>query len=149
MGGSAGDAGGTTFVPILPLMVFVMAWGGAGYVLTRFSEWNGLWVLLICTFIAIVLGCLMYYVLAKVMPRYDDSMKELDYDPAGQLGYISIPAADGAVGEMKYVLQGTMRSIGVRAETGQRLSKGDRVIILKVDKGIAAVTLFERETEYE
>ncbi|AIQ66968.1 hypothetical protein PGRAT_04390 [Paenibacillus graminis] len=144
MGG--GDAGGPGFVPILPLMVFVTVWGGTGYVLTRFSGMNRLAVVLIGTVVALLVGCLMYAVLARVMTRYDNSMNELDYEQAGQLGYISIAAADGAVGEMKYVLHGTMRSIGVRAETGQQLVRGDRVIILKVDKGIASVTLFERES---
>ncbi|WP_158442589.1 hypothetical protein [Paenibacillus sabinae] len=104
-------------------------------------------VVLICTVVALLLGCLMYAVLDRVMTRYDNSMNEMDYDPTGQLGYISISAVDGAVGEMKYVLHGTMRSIGVRAETGQQLAKGDRVIILKVKKGMASVTLFEREIE--
>ncbi|MNC43038.1 hypothetical protein D3C75_918810 [compost metagenome] len=108
---------------------------------------NMLAVLLICTVVALLLGCLIYALLARVMIRYDSSMNEMDYDPSGQLGYISIPALDGAVGEMKYVLHGTMRSIGVRADAGQQLAKGDRVIILKVDKGMAAVTLFERESE--
>lgn len=145
MGG--GDAGGPGFAPILPLMVFVTVWGGTGYVLTRFSGMNMLAVLLICTVVALLVGCLMYALLARVMIRYDSSMNEMDYDPSGQLGYISIPALDGAVGEMKYVLHGTMRSIGVRADAGQQLAKGDRVIILKVDKGMAAVTLFERESE--
>ncbi|GGG08786.1 hypothetical protein GCM10010912_61690 [Paenibacillus albidus] len=134
-------------MPILPLMVFVTVWGGTGYVLTRFSGMNMLAVVLICTVVALLLGCLMYAGLARVMTRYDSSMNEMDYEQAGQLGYISISAVDGAVGEMKYVLHGTMRSIGVRAETGQQLDKGDRVIILKVDKGMAAVTLFEREIE--
>ncbi|WP_156830205.1 hypothetical protein [Paenibacillus sp. HW567] len=142
-----GDAGGPGFVPILPLMVFVTVWGGTGYVLSRFSGMNMLAVVLICTVVALLLGCLIYGVLARVMTRYDSSMNELDYEQVGQLGYISISAVDGAVGEMKYVLHGTMRSIGVRAETGQRLAKGDRVIILKVDKGMATVTLFERDIE--
>lgn len=133
-------------MPILPLMVFVTVWGGSGYVLTRFSGMKMLAVVLICTGIALLLGCLMYAVLARVMTRYDNSMNKMDYEQAGQLGYISISAVDGAVGEMKYVLHGTMRSIGVRAETGQQLAKGDRVIILKVDKGMAVVTLFERKT---
>ncbi|WP_156118567.1 hypothetical protein [Paenibacillus sp. FSL P4-0081] len=140
-----GDAGGPGFVPILPLMVFVTVWGGSGYVLIRFSGMSVLAVVLICTMIALLTGCLMYAVLARVMTRYDSSMNELDYEQAGQLGYISVPAADGAAGEMKYVLHGTMRSIGVRAATGQQLVRGDRVIILKVDKGMAEVTLFERE----
>ncbi|SEU26362.1 hypothetical protein [Paenibacillus sp. NFR01] len=142
-----GDSGGTGFVPILPLMVFVAAWGGAGYVMTRFSTLTMLAVLIICTLIALVLGCLMYALLARVMNRYDSSMKELDYDPTGQLGYVSVPAGESGVGEMKYVLHGTMRSIGIRADAGQVLAKGDRVIILKVDKGLAAVALFEREIE--
>ncbi|QSF47351.1 hypothetical protein [Paenibacillus tianjinensis] len=142
-----GDAGGPGFVPILPLMVFVTVWGGTGYVFTRFSGMTMLAVVLISTVVALLLGCLMYVVLARVMTRYDSSMNEMDYEQAGQLGYISIPAMDGAVGEMKYVLHGTMRSLGVRAEAGQQLAKGDRVIILKVDKGMATVTLFEREFE--
>ncbi|WP_235192058.1 hypothetical protein [Paenibacillus sp. FSL R7-277] len=142
-----GDAGGPGFLPILPLMVFVTVWGGTGYMLVKYSGMQLLTVVLVCTLIALLPGILLYTVLARVMTRYDSSMSELDYDPAGQLGYISIAAADGAVGEMKYVLHGTMRSIGVRAESGQSLLRGDRVIIVKTDKGIAAVTLFEREME--
>ncbi|QUL53194.1 hypothetical protein KDC22_22615 [Paenibacillus tritici] len=140
-----GDSGGPGFLPILPLMVFVTVWGGTGYVLTRFSGMQLLAVVLVCTLVALLPGILLYTVLARVMTRYDSSMSELDYEPAGQLGYISVAAEDGAVGEMKYVLHGTMRSIGVRAEAGQQLMRGDRVIIVKTDKGIAAVTLFERE----
>lgn len=115
--------------------------------LVKYSGMQLLAVVLVCTLIALLPGILLYTVLARVMTRYDSSMSELDYDPAGQLGYISIAAADGAVGEMKYVLHGTMRSIGVRAYSGQSLLRGDRVIIVKTDKGIAAVTLFERAME--
>ncbi|WP_187355454.1 hypothetical protein ['Paenibacillus yunnanensis' Narsing Rao et al. 2020] len=129
------------------MMVFITVWGGTGYALTRFSEMTMLAVMLLCTIVALLLGSLMYIVLARVMIRYDNSMNETEYEQTGQLGYISIAAGDGAVGEMKYVLHGTMRSIGVRAEMGQQLAKGDRVIILKVDKGIAAVTLFDRQIE--
>ncbi|WP_438432702.1 hypothetical protein [Gorillibacterium sp. sgz500922] len=142
-----GDAGGPGFVPILPLMVFVTVWGGTGYALTRFSSMSMPSVLLSCTAVALLLGCLLYAVLARLMRRYDNSMNELEYDPTGHLGYISIAAADGSVGEMKYVLHGTMRSMGVRAEPGQQLAKGDKVIILRVDKGMAAVTLFERDID--
>lgn len=141
-GGS--DAGGPGVLPILPLMVSVTVWGGTGYMLTKFSGMQLLPVVLVCTVIALLPGILLYTVLARIMTRYD-SMSEWEYDPAGQLGYISIAAADGAVGEMKYVLLGTMRSIGVRAEPGQELNRGDRVIIVRVEKGLAAVTLFERE----
>ncbi|WNS46036.1 hypothetical protein [Paenibacillus sp. MMS20-IR301] len=146
-GAGAGDAGGPGFVPVLPVMVFVAVWGGTGYTLTRFSAMQLTAVILVCSLIALLTGCLMYAVLARVMNRYDSSMNELEYDPAGLLGYISIAAADGAVGEMKYVQHGTMRSIGVRADSGQQLVKGDRVIILQVDKGLAAVAFFEREIE--
>lgn len=140
-------AGGHGFMPLLlPLTVSVTVWGGTGYVLVRFSGMNLPSAVLICTVIALLPGCLLYIVLIRMMTRYDSSMNESDYDLAGQLGYISIAAEDGTAGEMKYVLHGTMRSIGVRAETGQQLAKGDRVIILKVDKGMAEVTLFERET---
>ena len=142
-----GDAGGAGFVPILPLMVFVTAWGGTGYILTRFSGMYILAVVLTSTLIALLLSCLIYVGLARVMRRYDNSMNEMDYEQAGQLGYISIPAEAGAIGEMKYVLDGTTRSIGVRAETGQHFAKGDRVVILRVDRGMAVVTLFEREIE--
>ncbi|WP_090714308.1 hypothetical protein [Paenibacillus typhae] len=139
-------AGGHGFVPLLPLIVSVTVWGGTGYVLVRFSGMNLPSAILICTVIALLPGCLLYAVLIRMMTRYDSSMNESDYDLAGQLGYISIAAEDGTAGEMKYVLHGTMRSIGVRAEAGQELAKGDRVIILKVVKGMAEVTLFERET---
>ncbi|MDF9848130.1 hypothetical protein [Paenibacillus sp. PastM-2] len=142
----AGGTGGHGFVPLLPLIVFVTVWGGTGYVLVRFSGLTLPSAILICTVIALLPGCLLYVVLVRMMTRYDSSMNESDYELAGQLGYISIAAEDGTTGEMKYVLHGTMRSIGVRAETGQQLAKGDRVIILKVDKGMAEVTLFERET---
>lgn len=139
------DAGGPGVLPVLPLMVSLTVWGGTGYILTRFSGMQLLPVVLICTVIALLPGILLYMVLARIMTRYDSSMSEWEYDPAGQLGYISIAAADGAVGEMKYVLHGTMRSIGVRAEAGQELRRGDRVIIVRVEKGIAAVTFFERQ----
>lgn len=142
-----GDTGGPGFMPILPLIVFVTVWGGTGYVLLRFSNMLMFLIVLLSSLIALLFGCLIYMLLAFVMTRYDNSMKEMDYVPEGQLGYISISAADGAVGEMKYVLDRTMRSIGVRAEAGQQLVKGDRVIILKVEKGMAAVTLFERDRE--
>jgi hypothetical protein len=142
-----GDPGGAGFVPILPLMAFVTAWGGMGYVLMRFSQMNLYAVILVCTLVALLLGGLIYGILFRVMTRYDSSMNEVEYEPVGQLGYISIAAADGAVGEMKYVLHGTKRSMGIRAEAGQRLLKGDKVIIVKVDKGLAAVTLFERQSK--
>lgn len=132
-------------IPLLPFLAFITTWGGAGYILRTVGAVNLALALLAATAVALAVGGLIYGILHKLTTGYDHSMAEEDYQLTGQLGYMSVPAAGGNVGEMKYVLQGTNRSVSVRSERGEELPKGSRVIILRMEKGIATVTRFHED----
>lgn len=78
------------------------------------------------------------------MLRDESVMKDMDYQLVGTLGTISIPVQLESIGEMKFILHGTTRSIGVKEQDGYMIPKGTKVVILKVEKGIAVVSMFEK-----
>lgn len=143
-GASAGH-GGLLLSP-LPLLVLLTVWGGVGFLLLQLSSFGLGIVLVLCTVTALAAGAVIYYLLSRLMSRYDNSMKQEEYELEGQLGYLSVPVSGPAIGEMKYVLHGTTRSVSVRSETGEFLAKGTKVIIVRLEKGIAVVIAFESIT---
>jgi hypothetical protein len=75
--------------------------------------------------------------------RDEHVMKEENYQIEGTLGMITATIPPQGTGEMKYVLGGTTRSVGVRGQHGEEITKGTKVVIVGMEKGIASVTLFE------
>jgi len=121
------------------LTAFLAWFGGAGYLLTRYS---GLWFALALG-IAVLFGlagaAIIFLFLSRVMISHEEVMDQADYEMVGVLGNVSSPIRAGGTGELIYSQAGTRRSCGVRAEDGAAIEKGTEVVVTRYERGIAFV----------
>jgi hypothetical protein len=120
-----------------------LAWfGGAGYLLTRFS---GVWFvtglsLAVCS--GLVGGAIVFLFLSRVLISQEESMDPADYEMTGVLGRVSVSIREKGTGEIIYSQAGTRRTCGARGEDGNAIAKGTEVVVTRYEKGIAYVRLW-------
>ena len=149
-GGAAnnGDAAhihrGATVSPFNPpsLAAFLAWFGGAGYLLTRFSA---LWVgtaLSLSVLAGLVGGAIIFFFLTKVLISDQEYLDPADFEMVGVLGKLSVPIRQGGTGELIYSQMGTRRVCGARTDNGGAIAKGTEVVVTRYDRGIAYVRLW-------
>jgi membrane protein implicated in regulation of membrane protease activity len=124
------------------LTAFLAWFGGAGYLLTRYS---GLWVgfgLLVSVVFGFVGGGIVFLFLSRVLISEEENMDPADYEMVGVLGKLSSSIRAGGTGEMVYAQMGTRRVCGARSDDGSAIAKGTEVVVTLYDKGIAYVKLW-------
>jgi len=141
-GHSARGASVSPFNP--PSIAAFLAWfGGAGYLLARFSAfWVGT-ALILAVIAGLAGGAIIFFFLTKVLMSDQEYLDPADFEMVGVLGKLSVPIREGGTGELIYSQMGTRRVCGARSDDGAVLSKGAEVVVTRYDKGIAYVHLWE------
>lgn len=120
------------------LAAFLAWFGGAGYLLVRYS---GIWFAL-SLLIAVASGsgaAAAIYRFLKFLVDREAPLDPADYDMVGAFGRLSLPIRAGGTGELIYSQQGTRRVTGARSEDGSAIAKGAEVLVIRYEKGIAFV----------
>jgi membrane protein implicated in regulation of membrane protease activity len=141
-GHGAGHAGEVSFFNPVTLAAFLAWFGGAGYLLTRFSS---VWVRLgfVLALASGLIGAgIMFLFLTRVLTSKEENLDPADFDMVGVLGKLSMPVRAGGTGEITYSQAGTRRACGARAEDGSAIAKGTEVVVTRYEKGIAYVRLW-------
>ena len=136
--GSASSAD-MPFINFGTIAAFLVWFGGAGYLLTRYSTWVVSAILLVAVVIGLVGANIIFWFVAKLLMKHDRELDPADYERVGVLGRITSPIRAGVTGEMIFSQEGTRHTCGVRSETGEPLERGTEVIITRYEKGIAYV----------
>ena len=153
-GGGQGDAGagvgdGGHDVHASPfnlstIAAFLAWFGGAGYLLSRFSDLAALAVLGLSAGVGVVGGGFIFVTLTKyVLPRLTE-MRPADFQIEGVAGHVSVPILAGGVGEVVYTLGGAHKVDGARSVSGDAIERGTEVVILRREKGIMYVERWDR-----
>jgi membrane protein implicated in regulation of membrane protease activity len=140
-GHAAGDQHGSGISPfnLSTISAFLTWFGGAGYLLERYSSLTGTLIVALSTASGLVGGGIIFVTLTRyVTPRLTE-MRPEDYQVAGTAARVSSPIRAGGTGEIVYTLAGTRRSDGARSVSGEALERGAEVVILRVERGIAYV----------
>jgi membrane protein implicated in regulation of membrane protease activity len=140
--GHAQQSSGVSPFNFATLTAFLAWFGGAGYLLTRYS---GLWVgfgLLASATSGLVGGGIVFLFLSKVLISEDENMDPADYEMVGVLGRICSPIREGGTGEIVYTQMGTRRVCGARSDDSSAIAKGTEVVVTRYEKGIAYVRLW-------
>lgn len=146
--GHTGGAHGTTHsahVPVLnpaTLAAFLTWFGGAGYLLTRYSALRVGVELGIAAASGLAGATIIFLFLTKVLISEKENLDPADFDMVGVLGRVSNPIRPGGTGEIIYSQAGTRRVCGARAEDGSLVPKNTEVVVTRYDKGIAYVRLW-------
>ena len=121
-----------------------LAWfGGTGYLLTRYST---IWALLglgISGISGIGGAALVFWFVFKVLLAHEQDLDPADYNMIGVLGQVSSGIREGGTGEMIFSQQGVRRCVAVRSEDGKLIPKGAEVVVIRYERGIAYVRLWE------
>lgn len=117
-----------------------LAWfGGAGYLLTRYSSFTAAAIMLTAGAAGLVGGGIIFVTLGRfILPRLSE-MRPEDYRVQGTVARVTSGIAAGGTGEIVYTLGGTKHVDGARSTTGEALDRGTEVVIMKVERGIAYV----------
>ena len=145
--GAHGHAGNISPFNFITLTAFLAWFGGAGYLLTRYSRIWFVSGLGLAVFTGLVGGGIVFLFLSRVLISQEESMDPADYEMAGVLGRVSVTIRENGTGEIIYSQAGTRRTSGARTETGNAIAKGSEIIVTRYDKGIAYVRLWSEMSD--
>jgi len=133
----------------ITLTAFLAWFGGAGFLITRFSSiWFALG-LLIAMAAGLFGAAIVFLFFTRVLISHEENMDAADYEMVGVLGRISMPIRENGTGEIIYSQAGTRRTCGARSENGSAIEKGEEIVVTRYDKGIAYVRLWEEMSNEE
>jgi membrane protein implicated in regulation of membrane protease activity len=125
------------------LAAFLAWFGGAGYLLTRYS---GIWPLvglLVAGASGFAGAALVFWFMAKVLWSPHENLDPDDFDLVGMLGTVSSPIRAGGTGEILYQQNGARRVTGARSDDGAAIDKGVEVVITRYEHGLAFVRTWD------
>ena len=131
----------------ITLTAFLAWFGGAGYLLTRYSSIWFVSGLGLAIFTGLVGGGIVFLFLTRVLVLQEEIMDPADYEMAGVLGRVSVSIRESGTGEIIYSQAGTRRACGARDEDGKAIAKGTEVVVTRYEKGIAYVRLWSEMSE--
>jgi membrane protein implicated in regulation of membrane protease activity len=121
------------------LSAFLTWFGGAGYLLSRYSALTALSSTLAALACGTVGGALFFAVVAKyIVPRLT-VMDPDDFRVQGVVARVTSTIQPGGIGEIVYTLGGTRHSDGARSASERPIERGTQVVVLRIEKGIAFV----------
>ena len=141
-GGQNGEAqriAHVSFFNFGTITAFLAWFGGAGFLLTRYSSIWVWWALAGSVLTGLAGASLVFWFVAKVLMGSERDLDPADYDLIGALGRLSTNIREGGTGEMIFSQQGSRRSIGARHDGAGSVPKGTEVVITRYEKGIAYV----------
>ena len=117
-----------------------LAWlGGAGYLLSRYTEVWPVAGLLAAIASGVAGAALVFLFMAKVLWSPHENLDPADYDIVGALGVVSSPIREQGTGEILYSLAGSRHVSGARSDDGRQIANGVDVVVVRYQNGLAYV----------
>ena len=148
-GAHAGGSGEMPFLNFGTITAFLAWFGGAGYLLTRYSSLVVAGVLTLAIVAGLVGAMIVFWFVAKLLLKHDRELDPADYERVGVLARISSPIREGGTGEIIFSQEGTRNTCGARSENSEALARGTEVIVTRYEHGIAYVQRWEELAEKE
>jgi hypothetical protein len=121
------------------LLAFLCWFGGAGYLLRRFSPLWGAGVFALAVVSGLVGAGIIFWFLARVLLPSERALLAEDPEMAGVLARVSSPIREGGTGEIAYSQGGARRAAAARSDAGASIERDVEVIVLRYERGIAYV----------
>ena len=139
-----------TYINPTSIVLFLLGFGFFGYIFHATASL----ALPLALVLAIVSGLVIATILLLALSRvFRDSESETEQDVSdrvGLLGKVSIPIQENGLGEILYVSPGGMRkSIPAKSTDGRRLERGQEVVVINYERGVAEVDTWEHFTGEE
>lgn len=142
--GTTGHGGHLSPFNLSTASAFLAWFGGAGYLLSRYSSLAALAVLALSGIAGLAGGAVVFVTLARlVFPRLTEMHPE-DFQLPGTLAKVSSRIRPGGTGEIVYSLGDNRHVDGARSVGGDAIEPGTEVVIVRVERGIAYVERWDR-----
>ncbi|MGA3054829.1 MAG: hypothetical protein ABSD63_11525 [Candidatus Korobacteraceae bacterium] len=148
-GAHAGVGGDMPFLNFGTIAAFLAWFGGAGYLLTRYSSLVVAGVLTLAIVAGLVGALIVFWFVVKLLLKHDRELDPADYERVGVVARISSPIREGGTGEIIFSQEGTRHTCGARNENQDALPRGTEVIVTRYEHGIAYVRRWEELAEEE
>jgi membrane protein implicated in regulation of membrane protease activity len=145
-GGHGGEISPVNFGTIA---AFFTWFGGAGFLITRFSSFWFLVGLAVAGASGLVGAAIMFYFVAKVLIQKDEDLNPADYDMIGVLGKVSGEIRPTGTGEIIFSQAGSRRASPARSDDEALIAKGTEVVVTRYERGVAYVRPWEELTNSE
>ena len=122
------------------LTAFLCWFGGAGYLLHRYSIFVAALVLFLSVVSGVFGAALLWAVLFKVLLPRERVLNSEDTEMAGVLAKVSDSIrSNGGIGEILFLQTGARRSSAARSDDGRTIERGTEVVVIRYERGIAYV----------
>jgi membrane protein implicated in regulation of membrane protease activity len=122
------------------LTAFLCWFGGAGYLLHRYSIFVAPLVLLLSITSGVFGAALLWAVLFKVLIPHERVLSSEDTEMTGVLAKVSDSIrGNGSIGEILFSQTGARRSSAARSDDGRTIERGTEVVVIRYERGIAYV----------
>jgi membrane protein implicated in regulation of membrane protease activity len=126
------------------ILAFLTWFGGAGYLLERYSAFVAPLIFAIALVFGVVGATLVWAVLFKLLLPRERILTSEETSMTGVLGRVSGPIRAGSgVGEIIFSQCGARKSAAARSEDGSPIERGAEVIVVRYEHGIAHVRRWE------
>jgi membrane protein implicated in regulation of membrane protease activity len=119
---------------------FLCWFGGAGYLLHRYSIFVAPLVLLLSIVSGVFGAALLWAILFKVLLPRERVLNSEDTEMTGVLAKVSDSIrSNGGIGEILFLQTGARRSSAARSDDGRTIERGTEVVVIRYERGIAYV----------
>jgi len=146
-GAGGGGGRGIGRVNIGTVAAFLAWFGGAGYLLTRYSSVWFLFALGMAVLSGLGGAAVLFLFLAKVLIRQNETLDPADYEMVGVLGKVNSAIRPSGTGEMIFSRAGARKAIAARSQDGLLIPKDTEVVVTHYESGIAYVRPWEELTK--
>jgi hypothetical protein len=126
------------------ITAFLCWFGGAGYLLNRYSAFITPLVLLLSVLSGLIGATLLWAILFKLLLPRERVLTSEETEMPGVLARVSDSIRDsGSIGEIIFSQTGARRSNAARSEDGAPIQRGTEVVVIRYERGIAYVRPFD------
>lgn len=148
-GGHAGARAGRGWSAIngFTITAFLCWFGGAGYLLERYSLFIAPLILLAAAFSGFIGAGILWAVLFRLLLPRERVMTAEETDMAGVVAKVSDQIRDGSgIGEIIFSQTGSRKCAAAKSEDGRAIERGAEVVVLRYERGVAYVKRWEEMT---
>jgi membrane protein implicated in regulation of membrane protease activity len=122
------------------ITAFLCWFGGAGYLLHRYSIFVAALVLLLALVSGVFGATLLWAILFKVLLPRERLLNSEDTEMTGVLAKVSDSIrSNGGIGEILFSQTGARRCSAARSDDGRTIERGTEVVVIRYERGIAYV----------
>ncbi|HYG59288.1 MAG TPA: hypothetical protein VD902_14595, partial [Symbiobacteriaceae bacterium] len=137
------DVASVSPVNFQTLVSFLMGFGGIGYVVTRLG-WGAIFLALPVAVAGGLGTSTLAYRWLRFLKRGEQPLPPTSY--TGVTGRLTVGIREGGTGELVYTMNAVHQVCAARSADGSAIPKGQEVIVLRYEKGIAYVEPWEPAT---